>query len=142
MVGHEIGFDLLAFGEEAHMPPQPIDRLVTADIDQPGARIVRDAFARPLRERRGEGILHRIFGQFEIAEEPDQRGHHAAAFIAEHELDLIRHDSCLHGFCLRLPFRQACFGRLLRSGQLYTMIGRTSIEPIFADGTRAAIPVA
>ena len=91
VIGHEVGFDLLALGEKAHVPPQTIDRLVAADIDEPGAGICRDAFARPLNERGGEGILHRIFGEFEIAEQAYQRGQNAAAFIAEQQCDLIRH---------------------------------------------------
>ena len=48
MIGHQFSFDLLALGEKAHVTPQTIDRLVAPDIDQPGAGIGRDAFARPL----------------------------------------------------------------------------------------------
>ena len=90
LVGREFGFDLVALGEKAHVTPQPVDRLVAADIDQPGARICRDAFARPLNERRGESILHSVFGEFEIAEQADQRGQHAATLVAEQQLDPIR----------------------------------------------------
>ena len=72
---------MLALGKKAHMPPKTVDRLVAADIDEPGAGICRDAFARPLNKRRGEGILHRIFGELEIAEQADQRGQNAAALL-------------------------------------------------------------
>ena len=34
-------------------------------------------------QRRGEGILHRIFRELEIAEQPDQRGQHAPALAAK-----------------------------------------------------------
>ena len=91
MVGHLLGFDLFALGQKAHMTPQPVDRLVAADIDEPGARIGRDAFARPLHERRGEGILHGVLGELKVAEQADQRGQNAAALVAEQQSDLIRH---------------------------------------------------
>ena len=81
LVGHEIGFYLLALDKKAHVAPQAVDRLVAADIDEPGARICGDAFARPLNNRRSEGILHRIFGEFEIAEQPDQSGQYAATLF-------------------------------------------------------------
>ena len=71
--------DLLAFGEKAQIAAQAIDRLVASDIDQPGAGICGHAFARPLDERRREGILHRIFGSSKSPSEPDQRGQHAPA---------------------------------------------------------------
>ena len=86
VIGQELGLDLLALGEKAHVPAQAVDRLVAADIDQPGARICRDAFARPLRKRRREGILHGVFGELEIAEQADQRGHNATALMAEQQV--------------------------------------------------------
>ena len=89
-VGHELGFDLRALGEEVHVTPQAVDRLVAADIDQPGARVCRDAFAGPLDKRRGESILHGIFGEFEIAEQPDQRSQYAATLVAEQQPDPVR----------------------------------------------------
>jgi hypothetical protein len=71
--------------------PQPVDRLVAADIDQPRARISRDAFARPLHERGREGILHGVLGELEVAKEADQGGQNAAPFVPEQQSDLIRH---------------------------------------------------
>ncbi len=62
LIGHEIGLDQLALGEKTHVPPQAVDRLVAADIHQPGTGIGGDAFAWPLHQRCGKGILHRIFG--------------------------------------------------------------------------------
>ena len=91
MVGHLLGFDLFALGEKPHVAPQPVDRLVAADIDEPGARISRDAFARPLHERGSEGILHGVLGELKVAKQADQRGQNAAAFVAENKFDPIRH---------------------------------------------------
>ena len=90
-LGHLLGFDLFALGEKAHMTPQPVDRLMAADIDEPGARIGRDAFARPLHDGGCEGILHGVLGELEVAKEADQRGQNAAALVAEQKSDLIRH---------------------------------------------------
>jgi hypothetical protein len=92
MIGHEVGFDLPALGQKPHVTPQAVDRLMTPDIDQPGAGICRDAFAWPLMNCCCEGILHGILGELEVAEQPDQRGQHAATFVAEQKSDLIRHD--------------------------------------------------
>jgi hypothetical protein len=65
------------------------------DIDQPSPWICGSAFARPLSERRREGILHGIFGKFEIANQPDQGGQHSATLVAEQQFNLIRHQTAL-----------------------------------------------
>ena len=80
----------LALVEEAGIAAQTIDRLVAAGADQPGARIGRQSVLRPLRERGGEGVLHGLLGQLEIAEQADQRGQYAATLVAEQQLDPIR----------------------------------------------------
>ena len=87
------------------MAPQAVDRLMAPDIDQPSTRICRDAFARPLRERHCEGILHGIFGEFEIADEPDQGGQHAATLVSEQQFNLIRHRTALAASIASIPPR-------------------------------------
>ena len=95
---------------------QAIEGAVAARRHEPGARVLRQAIARPGLEGQREGILERFFGEIEIAEEADQGCEHTAALFAVDPLDGCRR------------FAQ-CVGR----------IGLTSIEPTRALGTRAAI---
>jgi hypothetical protein len=55
------------------LAPQPIDRPVARDGDDPRGRVARDALARPALHRGGERILHRLLGQVPVPEGPDQR---------------------------------------------------------------------
>ena len=59
-----------------------IDGLEATGRYQPRARIRRHAVARPLLERRAEGVVQRLLGEVEVAEQPDQRGEDAARFGA------------------------------------------------------------
>ena len=65
-------------GVEAGAAAQRVDRLEAAGRHQPGARIGGHAVARPLLERRGEGVVQRLLGAVEVAEQADQRREHAA----------------------------------------------------------------
>ena len=65
-------------GIEPGVPPQLVDCLESSGRDQPRARVLRHAFARPRVERRRERVVHRFLGPIEIAEQPNQRGQHAA----------------------------------------------------------------
>src|SRR5262245_13011122 len=132
-VGRELRLDLeiALFGAEPDLTPDPVDRLVAADIDQPRARIFRRLG--PLLDRRRKGLLQRLFGEFEVADETDQRRQNAARLVTEYALDFAVAHPMLMPRRLR-PERQRVHEN--------TMIGRTSIEPNFADGTRAAIAVA
>ncbi len=69
------------------LPANAVDRLAAPHLDQPGARIVRDAFGRPLRQRRRERILQRILRILEIAHEADQRRKRATRLGAKHVFD-------------------------------------------------------
>ena len=60
-----------------------VDRLVAPDIDQPGARICGQIAFRPPLQRHGKGILQRVFGEIEIADEADQGGQRPARLVAE-----------------------------------------------------------
>src|SRR5260370_14150148 len=47
-----------------------------SDLNQPGARIVGHAFARPLNGRREQGLLHGVLGGGEVAKTSDDRAEH------------------------------------------------------------------
>src|SRR5438552_19003499 len=104
-------------------PAQAVDRLVAADIDQPGTRVRRDAVRRPLLHRRSKGILQALLGELEIANEADQRREDATRLVAEDRLDAGR------GY----P-RFACHG----TSAANTRIGRTPFEPTLAARPRRA----
>ena len=58
-------------GEDV-LTPDPVDRAVAGGRDDPGARVVRHARPRPALERGREGVLHRVLGALEIAEDAGQ----------------------------------------------------------------------
>jgi hypothetical protein len=118
-----LGLEVALLRAEQDLPAQTVDRLVPSDIDQPGARISRNAFRRPLLDRRREGFLQRLLGELEIADEADQRREDATRLLPEDPLDILR---VVASVC-RHP---------------KTMTGRTSMEPNLAEGTRAAIAIA
>ncbi len=62
---------------EAGAPAHGVDRLEAAGRDEPRARIVGHAVARPLLDGRRKGVVHRLFGAIEIAEQADERREHA-----------------------------------------------------------------
>jgi hypothetical protein len=64
--------ELIEPGSAAHR----VDRLEASSRDQPRARVRRDAVARPLLERCPEGVVERLLGRLEIAEQPDQGRQH------------------------------------------------------------------
>ena len=57
---------------------QPIDGPIARRRDDPRARVRRPAGLRPLRHGDGEGLLNRILGDVDVAEDADQRGDGAA----------------------------------------------------------------
>ncbi len=61
----------------AGTPAHGVDRFEAAGRDEPRARVVGHTVARPLLDRRGEGVVHRLFGAIEIAEQADERREHA-----------------------------------------------------------------
>jgi hypothetical protein len=63
---------------EAGAATQAVDRLEPARRDQPGARLVRHAVARPAFQRGRERVVHRLLGEVEVAEQADQGGEDAA----------------------------------------------------------------
>ena len=63
---------------EARAPADAVDRLEAAGRHEPGPRIGGHAVARPLLERGAEGVVQRLLGEVEVAEQADQRGEDAA----------------------------------------------------------------
>src|SRR5262249_166304 len=59
-----------------------VDALETTGRYEPGAWIGRDAIARPLLQRCAKGIVQRLLGDIEVAEQPNQCGKDAARFGA------------------------------------------------------------
>ena len=62
---------------EAGAAAHGVDCLEAAGRDEPRARIVGQPFVRPLLDRRRKGVVHRLFGAIEIAEQADQGRQHA-----------------------------------------------------------------
>ncbi len=122
------------------VPAQPVERLVAGGADQPGPRLRRRAGARPLRQRRGEGVLQRFFRQVEVADQPDQGREDPPALGTKGRLDGAG------GGQGGRAVRRLDPGTAHRRFPLYISpigrIGRTSIEPCLAVGIFAAIAVA
>jgi hypothetical protein len=56
---------------EPRATTEPVDRLEPPGRDEPRARVRRQAFGRPLLQRRGERIVQRLLGEVEVPEEAD-----------------------------------------------------------------------
>jgi hypothetical protein len=69
------------------IPPDAIDRGVARGRDEPRARVGRDAVARPAGRGGGEGLLRRLLGEVEVAEEADQGRQDATPFVVEDLLE-------------------------------------------------------
>src|SRR5205823_6305950 len=54
----------------ALLPPQPVDAFATRRGQEPGAGIVRNAFARPVFERGNERVLNAFLSEVEVAKPP------------------------------------------------------------------------
>ena len=63
---------------ETRAPAHAVDRLEASGRHQPRARIGGHAVARPLLQRRPEGVVQRLLGDVEVAEQADQRREHTA----------------------------------------------------------------
>ena len=108
---------LLDLFGEARAASQAIDRLVPRRLNEPGARIVRQPRRRPLLESRRERLVNHLLGEVEVAEEADQCREDAPRFRAIEPANGVGD----------------------RRWSYIDNTGLTSIEPIRALGTRAAI---
>ena len=103
------------FRRQRAIPTDAIDGSVASGRHQPGARVGGDPIARPPLRGDREGLLRGFLGEFEIAEEADQRREHTSPLVAE---DLFE-------------------------DRYHSTIGRTSIAPPRrAAGIRAASSIA
>ena len=73
--------------EPGRLAAQPVERLVAGRGDDPAARVGRYAGGRPALGRDGEGLLDRLLGEVDVAEEADQGGHRASRALPEGALD-------------------------------------------------------
>jgi hypothetical protein len=69
-------------------PAQPVDGPVPGGGDDPAGRAGRDALGRPALDGGEEGILHRLLGGADVAEEAGEHGDGPAVLLAEDALDL------------------------------------------------------
>jgi hypothetical protein len=79
---HELGQTLGAIGHRA-VAVQAVDRAPPRRDGEPGARPGGNAVARPRGEGGGEGVLHRVLGQLEVADMADEGGQHGGALFAK-----------------------------------------------------------
>ena len=59
----------------AALAAEAVDGAVAGGAHDPGARVVGQAVAWPALERDRPGLLHRLLGEVDVAEDPDQRRH-------------------------------------------------------------------
>ena len=128
-VGFEPHRQLLQRGIEARLLAHAVDRLEAPGRNQPGERIGRHAVLRPLRGGRDEGVVHRLLGAIEIAEQPDQRRQHAARMAAVDRLQPRRPTP---------PAASPASRQSPMSIRSSSCTGRTSIVPTWPWECRAA----
>src|SRR5579863_2450778 len=75
VIARKLRLDLF---REKGLPPEAVDGLVARGLDNPGARHSRDTASRPLLQSSRKCFLRILFGQIEIAQQPDQRGYNPA----------------------------------------------------------------
>ena len=73
---------------QAARPSDAVDRPVAGGRDDPGAGVVRRTPLGPDLERDDEGVLHRLLGEVEVAEHPDERGDRPSRLLAEQAVDV------------------------------------------------------
>ena len=76
-------------GVKACPAAQPVDGFEASRGNEPGARILRHAIARPAFERRHERVMQGFFRQLEAAKQANQRGQHAARFGTIERVNLV-----------------------------------------------------
>ena len=82
--GRGVQFQLF---REPRPAPDAVKGLMPSRLDQPCAWELRDAGAPPLVHGGGKGFLRRLFGEVEVAEEPNQRSDDPAPIGAINRVD-------------------------------------------------------
>ena len=72
-----------ALRSEGLLAAEPVDRPVPGRGDDPGAGVRRRAVAGPALERGREGVLHRVLGELEVAEDAGECCNGTAPFLPE-----------------------------------------------------------
>src|SRR4030095_15418936 len=80
--------DLLESGVEARATADAVDRLEAARGNQPGARILGYAIARPLLNGGGKGFGQRFFREVAVAEQPDPGLEDPARLVAVERIEV------------------------------------------------------
>ena len=75
----------------------PVDRSVPRGRDDPGAGRARHAVARPALEGGREGVLHRVLGELEVAEDAREDRDGTAPLLSEDPLDVRLHAAMQYG---------------------------------------------
>ena len=83
LVGEELGRERA----QGTLAPEPVDRAVACNRDDPRERVARDAVLRPARERGRERVLDGLLGDVPVADGADQRGDRAPEVLAVRALD-------------------------------------------------------
>jgi len=73
----EVAADLGDLALESHLPPHTVDPTTARDGGEPCARVVGHAVARPLFERRHEGVLGEILGEADVTHGAGEAGDEA-----------------------------------------------------------------
>ncbi len=109
----------LGLAGERLLAPDPVDRAVARGRDDPRARARRRTVSRPALGGGDEGVLYRVLGEVEIAEDAAEDRDAARALVA------VRTGEVVYA-----PFPE------------WSTTGRTSTVPPAASGTRAAHSIA
>jgi hypothetical protein len=107
---------------EVLLAPEPVDRTVPGDRDEPAGGVLGGAVARPALECDGDGVLKGGLGEVDVAEDADQGCEDAPVLLAE---EAGERDP---GTSVGRDYASTPTG----------MTGRTSIDPYFAPGILAA----
>ena len=66
--------------------PEMVRHAAGGDVNQPAARVIRNAFPRPLQGRRDECFLNRVFGRREVPESSHHGPEHLRRQLAQQVL--------------------------------------------------------
>ena len=90
-------FEELGFLPEDALAANAVDCPVAGRGDDPGARVPRQAVARPALECRGERVLHRVLGELEVSEDACEDRDGMTPLLPEDALDAVLHAPVIAG---------------------------------------------
>src|SRR4029077_19489178 len=83
VISHEIYLQLRELVPEASLTPQLIDGLAPGGRQQPGTWFLRNALSGPVLDGFEQCLLHQLFGEVEVAQDPDQRRGQPTCLLSE-----------------------------------------------------------